>query len=115
MMRAFRFSMQAALVAHSLLESPNEWTYGYDLMGATGLGAGTLYPLLRRFTDHGWLRARWEERGEDGRPPRHLYKLTADGVRGARELVARARAEEARAEATNAGTSGARRLTGGRA
>jgi len=107
MTRPFRFSPQAALLAGALLKSPSEWTYGYDLMGATGLGAGTLYPLLRRFTDHGWLRARWEERGEDGRPPRHLYRLTADGARGARKLVARARSASASLVRPNNLTPGA--------
>jgi DNA-binding PadR family transcriptional regulator len=77
------------LVLRALLAEPS-WTYGYELTRVTGVRPGTLYPLLVRLTDSGWLTARWEDRGEGGRPPRHLYRLTADGRRGARETLARA-------------------------
>lgn len=83
----FRFSRQAASLTAELLRSDADWRYGYDLMKATELGAGTLYPLLARLAARGWVETHWEERGEGGRPPRHLYRLTADGARGARALV----------------------------
>ena len=59
-------------------------------MRTTGLTAGTLYPTLIRLADSGWLTTRWEARTEGGRPPRHLYRLTGVGVRGARAMLARA-------------------------
>ncbi|MGB0124937.1 MAG: PadR family transcriptional regulator, partial [Silvibacterium sp.] len=56
----------------------------YDLSRSTGLKSGTLYPLLMRLADRKLLETSWET-VEPGRPPRHLYRLTAEGVRFARE------------------------------
>jgi DNA-binding PadR family transcriptional regulator len=92
MAAAPRLSRQTVAVVAELLAEPAAWRYGYDLMRTTGLAAGTLYPLLTRLADHGWLERRWEERGESGRPPRQLYRLTAAGVREARALRERAAA-----------------------
>jgi DNA-binding PadR family transcriptional regulator len=84
-----RISRPALLVLEVLLDE-STWTYGYELTRATGVPAGTLYPLLIRLTDAGWLTAKWEDHGERGRPPRHLYRLSADGRRGARAYLDRA-------------------------
>ena len=79
-----RRSPQTALVLTELLHTPREWRYGYDLSRLTGLKSGTLYPILMRLAEHRLLDTSWET-PEPGRPPRHLYKLTADGLRHARE------------------------------
>jgi len=79
-----RRSPQTALVLAELLHTPREWRYGYDLSRLTGLKSGTLYPILMRLAEHRLLDTSWET-PEPGRPPRHLYKLTADGLRHARE------------------------------
>ncbi|HWC30158.1 MAG TPA: PadR family transcriptional regulator [Dehalococcoidia bacterium] len=70
-----------ALIAALLLES-DSWQYGYDLSRATGLRSGTLYPILIRLENQGWLEARWEVPAP-GKPPRHLYRLTALGLQEA--------------------------------
>jgi len=77
-----------ALVA--FLETPRSWRYGYDLMKVADLSSGTLYPLLARLTDDGWLESRWEESELPGRPPRQLYRLTAPGRLQARRALERA-------------------------
>lgn len=64
------------------------WRHGYDLSKETGLSSGTLYPLLMRFSERGWVEARWAEPAAPGRPPRHLYRLTAEGQRIAAESLA---------------------------
>ncbi|GGE96677.1 hypothetical protein GCM10011404_32270 [Sphingomonas prati] len=56
------------------------WRHGYDLMKETGLRSGTLYPLLMRMTDQGLVEAEWREPERPGRPPRHVYRLTASGA-----------------------------------
>jgi PadR family transcriptional regulator PadR len=61
------------------------WRYGYDLSRETGLMSGTLYPLLMRFSDRGWVEARWAEAEAPGRPRRHMYRLTPEGQRIAAE------------------------------
>jgi hypothetical protein len=66
-------------VIQSLAADPARWRYGYDLGAETGLKAGSLYPILIRLADRGLLEAAWEESAPQGRPPRHLYRLTAAG------------------------------------
>ena len=78
-----RRSPQTALVLTEFLGEPEEWKYGYDISRSTGLKSGTLYPILMRLADRSLLDTAWET-AEAGRPPRHMYKLTADGLRYAR-------------------------------
>ena len=61
-----------------------QWRHGYELMKETGLQSGTLYPLLMRMTDQGLVEAQWHEPAQPGRPPRHVYRLTAAGLTVAR-------------------------------
>ncbi|MBO3749506.1 PadR family transcriptional regulator [Streptosporangiaceae bacterium NEAU-GS5] len=65
-----------------------EWRHGYDIAKDTGLKSGTLYPILIRLADRGLLEARWEEAPPTGRPARHLYRLTAEGVAAADAAIA---------------------------
>ncbi|TGQ32381.1 PadR family transcriptional regulator [Mesorhizobium sp. M00.F.Ca.ET.216.01.1.1] len=54
---------------------------GAEIARETGVGSGTLYPLLMRFEKVNWLASQWEQ-GEPallGRPRKRLYKLTALG------------------------------------
>jgi DNA-binding PadR family transcriptional regulator len=64
------------------------WRHGYELSQQTGLKSGTLYPLLIRLSDQGYLEARWAEPEREGRPPRHEYRLTEGGAALAREQAA---------------------------
>ena len=76
----------------AFLEAPRNWRYGYDLMKVADLSSGTLYPLLARLTEDGWLESRWEESELPGKPPRQMYRLTASGRGQARHALERARA-----------------------
>ena len=76
----------------AFLEAPKSWRYGYDLMKVADLSSGTLYPLLARLTEEGWLESRWEESEILGKPPRQMYRLTVNGRVQARRALARARA-----------------------
>jgi DNA-binding PadR family transcriptional regulator len=67
---------------------PTQWRYGYELATETGLKTGTVYPILIRLGDRGLLEAKWKHVGPSGRPPRHIYRLTAKGRAAARELAA---------------------------
>ena len=68
----------------ALSSQPHEWRHGYDIMKETGLLSGTLYPLLMRMTDQGLVEAEWREPAQPGRPARHAYRLTAQGLALAR-------------------------------
>ena len=88
MVRERRCSGQTLALLAALLAQPGCWRHGYELSGETGLKSGTLYPILMRMEDRGLLAARWEAAAPHGRPPRHLYRLTAQGVSWAREQLA---------------------------
>ena len=90
-----RLTHPTALVLHALLEDHH---HGFDIMDATALPSGTVYPILRRLDAEGLVRSRWEEATlaqQQQRPPRRYYELTAGGRALARE--ARARLGEAQA------------------
>jgi PadR family transcriptional regulator PadR len=70
-----------------MVQHPRRWHYGYELSKQTGLKSGTLYPLLIRLHDQGLLEAQWLEPERPGKPPRHAYKLTPDGLAFTREIV----------------------------
>lgn len=80
-----RHSLQTTRVLSALAEDAAAWRYGYELSQKVGLGSGSLYPILMRLAERGLLEARWES-GLPGRPPRHFYRLTGDGMREATEL-----------------------------
>ncbi|BFU45671.1 hypothetical protein KRMM14A1004_39080 [Krasilnikovia sp. MM14-A1004] len=71
-------SAQAISVLRALAAEPSRWRYGYDLAAEVHLKSGSLYPILVRLADRGLLEATWES-GPEGRPPRHLYRLTGAG------------------------------------
>jgi DNA-binding PadR family transcriptional regulator len=73
-------SPQTVKVLVALAADPSRWRYGYELGAETELKAGSLYPILVRLADRGFLEAQWEESPPQGRPARHLYRLTAGGL-----------------------------------
>ncbi len=83
--------------------------YGFDIMDATGLPDGTVYPILRRLESRGLLRGNWESDEiafAEGRPARRYYELTPDGSEALQAVLARyprilaSLPESARGEAT---------------
>jgi PadR family transcriptional regulator PadR len=80
-----RISRQTLDLLEALLAQPSHWHHGYALSQSTGLASGTLYPILMRLEKSDWLETRWEDTAAPGRPPRHLYRLSADGRGWARE------------------------------
>ena len=56
--------------------------HGFDIMDATGLPSGTVYPILRRLDREGLLDSAWEEHAaaqREQRPPRRYYSITPAG------------------------------------
>jgi PadR family transcriptional regulator, regulatory protein PadR len=84
MTRTRSFSPAARVVLATLLDKAGSWSYGYDLAKITGIKSGTLYPLLIRLEERGLLETEWQPPAEPGRPPRHIYRLTAAGIEVAR-------------------------------
>jgi PadR family transcriptional regulator len=82
--RKLRLSPQTLQVLDAFLQAPKDWIYGYDISRNTGLKSGTLYPILMRLAERKLLETSWES-AEVGKPPRHLYRLTPEGMRFAQE------------------------------
>jgi DNA-binding PadR family transcriptional regulator len=102
-------SEQTAAVVLALADVSAEWHYGYDLCRRTGLQAGSMYPILMRLADRGFLETSWESDTPVGRPPRHLYRLTGQGLELADELAAKkARPARVSRASLRPGTEGAR-------
>ncbi len=79
MTRRRAHSPQTVEVMRALVTDPLVWRHGYDLVVDLGLKSGSLYPILIRLADRGLLDSRWEPT-DVGRPPRHVYRLTAAGL-----------------------------------
>ena len=94
-------SRQARILLAFFLNRFQQWRHGYDLSKETGLKSGTLYPLLIRLCEQGLLEAVWQEPDRPGLPPRHAYRLTAQGL-----ALAQEQARDA-GQATPAGCIGA--------
>jgi len=75
-----RITPQTLVVFDAFLEAPEEWKYGYDISRNTGLKSGTLYPILMRLAERRLLETAWEA----GKPPRHMYRFTPEGLKLAR-------------------------------
>ncbi|MGD8322554.1 MAG: helix-turn-helix transcriptional regulator [Gemmatimonadota bacterium] len=66
--------------------------YGFDVMDATGLPDGTVYPILRRLERRGVLAGAWEDEGlarSEHRPARRYYRLTPVGEDAMSEVLDR--------------------------
>lgn len=85
MPRIRRSSEQTLNLLRALMDEPRKWRHGYEISKATELRSGTLYPILMRLSERRFLEHKWVETEEPGRPPRHVYRLTAKGVAHAKE------------------------------
>ena len=99
------FSTQTLAVLADLCATPSQWRHGYGIARDTGLKSGTLYPVLIRLADRGLVEACWEDEQPAGRPRRHLYRLTSEGLAAATAALARAPS----ADQAPAGAGGRRR------
>ena len=106
-------TLQTQLVLGAMLAEPAAERYGLQLCAETGLPSGTIYPIVARLEQLGWVDSRWEDPGEhiaEGRPRRRYYRLTEDGAALASAALARidrARRQPRFGLVTGPGVSGA--------
>lgn len=89
-----RMTLQMQLVLHALLADPGAERYGLQLCAETGLPSGTIYPIVARLEQVGWVESNWEDPARhvaEGRPRRRYYRLTGEGALQARDALARVR------------------------
>lgn len=66
--------------------------YGFDIMEATGLPGGTVYPALAALERDGLVRSDWEDpriAQADKRPPRRYYEVAPAGESALRQELER--------------------------
>ncbi len=80
-------SEQTTTVLLALSEEPAAWRHGYDCARRQASKAGSIYPILMRLADRGWLETAWETEIPAGRPRRHLYRLMGAGLELASQLA----------------------------
>lgn len=85
-----RLTHQTLKVLREFMEQPTAGLAGSDIWKQTKIFSGTLYPILIRLENAGWLRSWWEEIDprEEGRPRKRLYQITGLGQQKANEAFA---------------------------
>jgi PadR family transcriptional regulator PadR len=93
MTRRRKPSYSTLQVLSIFLEDPAKPQYGLAIAERTGSPTGTIYPILRRLEDLGWLESSVEniDARVAGRSPRRLYGLTGLGETAARRQLTTAR------------------------
>jgi PadR family transcriptional regulator, regulatory protein PadR len=83
------FSQHGLAVLRIMLQDRKQAVSGTEILKMTGIGSGTLYPMLKRFEASGWVSSTWENADPHriGRPRRRLYKLTAMGTEQAAKVL----------------------------
>jgi PadR family transcriptional regulator PadR len=79
-----------AAVIKVFLEDPEQPRYGFELMRRTGQPSGTLYPILAKLEQAGWLIGGKEDIDPhaEGRPPRRNYRIVGTAIAAARTQLA---------------------------
>jgi PadR family transcriptional regulator, regulatory protein PadR len=84
-----KFTNSTTLVMHVLAQGVR---HGFDILEATELPSGTVYPILRRLEREALVVAHWEDAAiahQEQRPPRRYYELTAAGLKFLEDARAR--------------------------
>jgi DNA-binding PadR family transcriptional regulator len=90
-MSATYLSYSATVILQAIA---NGYGYGFDIMDATGLPSGTVYPALRRMEAAGLIDSDWEKPAiaqHELRPARKYYALTKTGHHALSEAAKRYR------------------------
>jgi PadR family transcriptional regulator PadR len=84
-----RMSAATLKVLGALLSNPRDELSGAEIARIAKLASGTLYPILLRLEDAGWLTSRWEngDPHELGRPRRRFYRVTGLGANRAKAAI----------------------------
>jgi DNA-binding PadR family transcriptional regulator len=85
--RKRRLSFTAFSVLYAIA---NGHRYGFDIMDATGLASGTVYPVLTRLERDALVRSTWEDERAataEGRPARRYYEVTGEGAVALRDAA----------------------------
>ncbi|MEU6038326.1 PadR family transcriptional regulator [Actinomadura sp. NPDC047616] len=76
-----RMTLATQSVLKVFLDDPREPRYGFDIAKEAKLATGSLYPILSRLEQVGWVTSWWEDidTSMEARPRRRYYQLTPHG------------------------------------
>lgn len=94
-----RVTAPTVTILRALLASP-EPIWGLQLVKATGLKTGSVYPILGRLEDAGLIEGRWEEDESRGGARRRVYMPTEAGATQGAEMIAAFDAKKGSAPST---------------
>jgi PadR family transcriptional regulator, regulatory protein PadR len=91
----------------SVLDEATGPTWGLAVIKSSGRPAGSVYPILDRLEQTGWVTSKWEDDPTRSGPRRRFYELTEAGSTAARQAIVAFRSRAVRA--TGAPATGAAR------
>lgn len=81
----------ATLDVLEALLGPDDELYGFKIAQEIGRATGSVFPILARLEKMGWAVSEWETSEKSG-SRRRFYRLSPDGVAGARAVLAEGQA-----------------------
>ncbi len=85
-------------VLEAFVEAGGDELHGWAIIKATGRGGPTVYKILERLAELGWVTARWEDQpSEPNKPRRRYYQLTGVGATKAEALLGQRRPQRQQA------------------
>ncbi|MEV5449971.1 PadR family transcriptional regulator [Streptomyces sp. NPDC052535] len=94
-MSTVRLTKPTISVLEVLLASTDDApAWGLSICRDADLGSGTVYPILDRLEERGWVTSRTESEPHPGRPARRYYSLTGQGRSLAADALAARRARQ---------------------
>ena len=81
-----RITKSTISVLKYLLHDPKD-TWGLEISKITGYSVGTVYPILEKLENAGWIQSKWEVHNERSGPRRRFYKINPDKFQEARIIV----------------------------
>ena len=89
-----RVTKPTVAVARYLLAVGKSSTYGLEIGHHTDLGSASVYAVLDRFEEYGWVDSDWEADSKRRGARRRLYRVTLEGTTELEALVAAAEVKE---------------------
>ncbi|MFE7889521.1 PadR family transcriptional regulator [Streptomyces sp. NPDC057412] len=87
-MSNIRLTKPTIAVLEALLSATSDNpAWGLSICRDADLGPGTVYPILDRLAERGWVTSREESGPHPGRPARRFYELTSSGREQVRQAL----------------------------
>ena len=88
----------------TVLDASTDPVWGLAIVKASGRPAGSVYPILERLEQSGWVTSAWEDDPSRVGPRRRFYELTDAGAAAATQAIRSFAARRSAASSTTAVT-----------